>query len=216
MATVRAVCDMQTNKLCLTLIDPTVYFDPVWVVKEQPGCMEIGDDPWLITVCYYDHEAEVELETEASIDTQPEASIDKKSDAVIDEELETPIESDHANEKDNFPEGSINSWENDYCQPSFTIQTTTPSKRKISTMEPYEYDEDYREEEIIEYPALAMEEAWVLYISHETIKETSIDGNKKTSINTHHIIKSDARAEDSTSIDRRGQPSIDEHFWVWT
>ncbi|KAF3564087.1 hypothetical protein DY000_02014442 [Brassica cretica] len=110
-------------------------------------------------VCYYDHEAEVELETEASIDTQPEASINKKSDAVIDEELETPIESDHAIEKDNFPEGSINSWENDYCQPSFTIQTTTPSKRKISTMEPYEYDEDYREEEIIEYPALAMEEA---------------------------------------------------------
>ncbi|KAF3504609.1 hypothetical protein F2Q69_00042215 [Brassica cretica] len=92
--------------------------------------------------CYYDHEVEVELETEASIDTQLEASIDKKSDAVIDEELETPIESDHANEKDNFPEGTINSWENDYCQPSFTIQTTTPSKRKINDSDYYTFKEE--------------------------------------------------------------------------
>ena len=45
MATVEAVCDMQTNKLCLTLIDPTVYYHPVRVVKQQTRYMEIGDDP---------------------------------------------------------------------------------------------------------------------------------------------------------------------------
>ena len=56
----------------------------------------------------------MESETEASIDTQPEASIDKNSDAAIDEELEISIDSDHANEIDDLPEGSINSWENDY------------------------------------------------------------------------------------------------------
>ncbi|KAF2618689.1 hypothetical protein F2Q68_00039235 [Brassica cretica] len=33
MATIGAVCKMQTNKLCLTLIDPNVYYDPVRVVK---------------------------------------------------------------------------------------------------------------------------------------------------------------------------------------
>ncbi|KAF3509956.1 hypothetical protein F2Q69_00006572 [Brassica cretica] len=35
MATVGPVCDMQANKLCLTLIDPTVYYDPMRVVKQQ-------------------------------------------------------------------------------------------------------------------------------------------------------------------------------------
>ena len=33
MATVGAVCKMQTNKLCLTLIDPNVCYDPARVVK---------------------------------------------------------------------------------------------------------------------------------------------------------------------------------------
>ena len=43
------------------------------------------------------------------IDTQPKASIDKKSGAPIGDELEAPIDSDHANEIHDFPEGSINS-----------------------------------------------------------------------------------------------------------
>ncbi|KAF3587995.1 hypothetical protein F2Q69_00029104 [Brassica cretica] len=71
----------------------------------------------------------------------------------------------------------------------FAIQTAIPSKRKISAMVPDEYYEDYREEEIIE-------------------GEISIEGNNKTSIDTHHGVESDARAEHSTSIDKRGQPSI--------
>ncbi|KAF3486299.1 hypothetical protein F2Q69_00052977 [Brassica cretica] len=45
MATGEAVCDMPTNKLCLTLIDLTVYYHPVRVVKQQTRYMEIGDDP---------------------------------------------------------------------------------------------------------------------------------------------------------------------------
>ncbi|KAF2572328.1 hypothetical protein F2Q70_00004575 [Brassica cretica] len=77
-----AVCDMQTNKLCMTLIEPTVYYDPVRVFKQQTGYMEIGDDPGFIAVCYCDHGAEVKLQNEASIDTQPEVSIDEKSEAT--------------------------------------------------------------------------------------------------------------------------------------
>ena len=99
--------------------------------------------------------------------------------------METPIDSDHANEINDFPEGSINSWENDYYQPSSRIHTTIPSKRKIHVMEPDEYDEDYRDEEINEYRGLALEEARVLKTSHETRGETSIDGNYKPSIDTH-------------------------------
>ena len=104
MAIVGAVCDMQTNKLCLTLIDPTIYYDhPVRVVKQQMGYMEIRNNHGFIPVCYCDHEAEVESEAEASIDTQHEASIDEKSKAEIDEELEATIDSDHANEINDFP-----------------------------------------------------------------------------------------------------------------
>ena len=62
MATVGAVYDMQTNKLCLTLIDPTVYCDPVWVVKQQTRYMDIGDDPWFIAVCYCDHDKELDIQ----------------------------------------------------------------------------------------------------------------------------------------------------------
>ena len=70
---------------------------------------------------------------------------------TIDNELETPIDSDHANEINDFPERSINSWENDYYQPSFAVHTSTPSKSKMSAMEPDESDEDYKEEATIEY-----------------------------------------------------------------
>ena len=33
MATVGAVCNMQTNQLCLTLINPDVHYDPVRVMR---------------------------------------------------------------------------------------------------------------------------------------------------------------------------------------
>ena len=175
MATVGAVCDMQTNKLCLTLIDPTVYYDPVRVVNQQTGYMEIGNDPWFIAVFYCDHEAKVESETKSSIATQPKASIDKISGAPIDRTLEASIDNDHVNEKYDFPEWYINGWENDYYQPSFAVHTAIPSKRKMSAMETDEYDEDYKEKATIEYRGLAMEESWVLKSLHETRGETSIN-----------------------------------------
>ncbi|KAF3544626.1 hypothetical protein DY000_02007871 [Brassica cretica] len=130
MATVGAVCDMQSNKLCMTLIDP---------------------------------------DTGASIDTQPRVLIDEKSgatidraiEALIDRAIEALIDRDPANEIDDFPEGYINSWENDYYQPSFTIHTATPSKRKMSAT--------------MEYHGFAMEEEGVLRTSHEAKGETSIE-----------------------------------------
>ena len=174
MATVGAVCDMQTNKLCLTLIDPTVY--PVRFVKQPTGYMEIGDNHGFIAAFQCDHEA----------DEESEISIDDKLVATIDNELETLIDSDHATEIDNFPKGSVNSWENDYYQPSFAVHTSTPSKRKMSAMEHDEYDEDSKEEASIEYRGLAMEEAGVLRRSHETGGGTSTDRDIRISIDTHH------------------------------
>ena len=100
----------------------------------------------------------MESETESLIATQPKASIDKMFGAKIDKTLEALIDSEHANEIDNFPEGSINSRENDYYQLSFPVHTAIPSKRKMSAMETDKYD-DYKEEALIEFCGLAMEEA---------------------------------------------------------
>ncbi|KAF2551136.1 hypothetical protein F2Q68_00034971 [Brassica cretica] len=176
------------------------------------GYMEIGDNLGFIAAFHCDYEADEESDIEASFSTQLEISIDEKLIATIDNELETPIKSDHANEIDYFLERSIISWKNDYYQPSFSVHTATPSKRKMSAMEPDEYDEDYKEEATIEYRGLAMEEAEVLKRSHETRGETSIDGDIRISIDTHHGAEPDARAKDSASIDKRGQPSIDKWY----
>ena len=35
LSTVGVVCNMQTNQLCLTLIDPHIYYDPIPVIKPQ-------------------------------------------------------------------------------------------------------------------------------------------------------------------------------------
>ncbi|KAF3605951.1 hypothetical protein DY000_02048062 [Brassica cretica] len=68
MATVGEVWDMQTIKLFLTLIDPTVYYDLVRVVKQQTGYMEIGDNLGFIAVCRCNHETDEESEIGALIE----------------------------------------------------------------------------------------------------------------------------------------------------
>ncbi|KAF2614597.1 hypothetical protein F2Q70_00012084 [Brassica cretica] len=119
------------------------------------------EEAYFTTFCYFDHGTELESETGASVDTQPRVLIDEKSGATIDRAIEALIDRDPANEIDDFPEGYINSWENDYYQPSFTIHTATPSKRKMSAT--------------MEYHGFAMEEEGVLRTSHEAKGETSIE-----------------------------------------
>lgn len=76
MATVRAFCNMQTNQVCLILVDQNVYDDPMRVVKEHTPHTEIGDGPGFVAVCFLDSGAEHEEDGKVSINTQPEALID--------------------------------------------------------------------------------------------------------------------------------------------
>uniref|UniRef100_M4ETS5 Uncharacterized protein n=1 Tax=Brassica campestris TaxID=3711 RepID=M4ETS5_BRACM len=174
------------------------------VGRKQTGYKEIGDNPEFIAACHCNHEADEESKIEASIATKHELSINEKFVGTID--------NDHANEINDFLEGSITSWENDYYQPCFAVNTATPSKMKMSAMERDEYDDGYKEEATIEYSGFAMEETRVLRGSHDTRGETSIDGDITISIDTHHGTEADARAKDSASIGRRGQPSIDKCY----
>ena len=55
MANVEAVCEMQTNKLCLTLIDKNEFYDHVPVIKGHTSYIELGDEPWFAATIYSDY-----------------------------------------------------------------------------------------------------------------------------------------------------------------
>ena len=67
LATVGAVCDMNTNKMCLTLIDPNIHYDLVRVKRKQVNLVEYGNDLGYIGACHCG--AEYETEYSKSIDT---------------------------------------------------------------------------------------------------------------------------------------------------
>ncbi|KAF3555029.1 hypothetical protein F2Q69_00014016 [Brassica cretica] len=48
---VGAVCNLQTNQLCLTLIDPNAHYDPIPVKKPQTISRRIND-PGIIAACH--------------------------------------------------------------------------------------------------------------------------------------------------------------------
>ena len=60
IATVGAVCNMQTNQLCLTLINPDVHYDLVRIVKPQTS--NIGVNTGFIAACHCHFEDEDEIE----------------------------------------------------------------------------------------------------------------------------------------------------------
>ncbi|KAF3550333.1 hypothetical protein DY000_02006521 [Brassica cretica] len=70
LSTIGAVCNLQTNKLCLTLIDPHVHYIPIPVEKPQTSSGRI-DDPGLIAACHcgaeYETEYSVLIETHTAI-----------------------------------------------------------------------------------------------------------------------------------------------------
>ncbi|KAF2572547.1 hypothetical protein F2Q70_00002962 [Brassica cretica] len=81
LSTVGAVCNMQTNQLCLTLIDPHVYYNPIPAMKPQESSRRIND-PGLIATCHCGAEYEtkysalIETHTTTLIDITHQKSID--------------------------------------------------------------------------------------------------------------------------------------------
>ncbi|KAF3577487.1 hypothetical protein DY000_02031623 [Brassica cretica] len=69
LSTVGAVCNLQTNQLCLTLIDPNAHYDPIPVKKPHTIPRRIND-PGIIAACHCG--AEYESDYSESIDTKLE------------------------------------------------------------------------------------------------------------------------------------------------
>ncbi|KAF2558906.1 hypothetical protein F2Q68_00015205 [Brassica cretica] len=189
---------MQTNKLCLTLIDPTVYYDPMRVVKQQIGYMEIGDNPGFIVACHYNHEADEESEYAASFDNHTQQSIDSVIQLTIDNNPRESIDSSPLNEIFFLPE---------HCYPIFAINSQHPASKDyqydvdilLPEMRFDEYDENYHKEKMIEYRGPGMDDEGVLHTSHTTNESTLIDSDVKQSIDINHIPDSIVKIENNTN-----------------
>ncbi|KAF2556527.1 hypothetical protein F2Q68_00014868 [Brassica cretica] len=178
MAIVGVVCNMQTNQLCLTLINPDVHYDPVRVVRPQRS--NTGVNKGFIAACHCNYEDKYETEYSGSIDSGTPPSIDIVIHPPIDDKSRESIDNSPANETFSLPahcyprfdvatqpqtsidyhygdtisrqgDYSIGSWANDSPHGSFAVDSELPETRS------YEYDEDYHREKNIEYHGLAMD-----------------------------------------------------------
>ncbi|KAF3610385.1 hypothetical protein DY000_02048265 [Brassica cretica] len=143
LSTVGAVFNLQTNQLCLTLIDLNAHYDPIPVKKPQTIPRRIND-PGIIAACHC--EDEYETQYSASIETHTATSIDTSHPKSTDAEEEKLVDT------------CLDEWENDYYNPTIDAYT----KQNIHTDT---YDEDYEEERAIEYRAIFDEEDKLLHHS---------------------------------------------------
>ncbi|KAF8085080.1 hypothetical protein N665_0681s0004 [Sinapis alba] len=160
MATVGANCDMKLNRLYLSLIHQNIFYEHV-KNKSKATLIELCIDAKLVATGFCDYDFNEESEDGALIDTQPKELIDA---FAVQQSVDT--------------------------HPLLLIDT--PTLEPINTFHAngcsnpvyLEYDEDYREEEIIEYCGIVMEEVGVFQVSHRLEKSTMIDGNNLPSMNT--------------------------------
>ncbi|KAF2532224.1 hypothetical protein F2Q70_00029405 [Brassica cretica] len=183
LSTVGAVCNLQTNQLCLTLIDPHAHYNPIPVKKPQTTPRRIND-PRIIAACH----CGAEYKTKYS--------------ALIETHLATSIDSAHQKSTDTPTEESVDSspedWENEYYNPTMAAYTR-------QNMHTEEYDEDYKEERATEYKAILDEEDKLLHHSSWKKNAPSIDSTSSPSIDTQPHQRNRKRA----STDIAYYPSID-------
>uniref|UniRef100_A0A0D3A8H8 Uncharacterized protein n=1 Tax=Brassica oleracea var. oleracea TaxID=109376 RepID=A0A0D3A8H8_BRAOL len=82
MAIVGAVCDLKRNKMCLTNVDETVFYDPMEKKKSEEliSCIEMFEDPGPTADSNREpakpESLSVDIRIAASFDTKPSASVD--------------------------------------------------------------------------------------------------------------------------------------------
>ncbi|KAF2560250.1 hypothetical protein F2Q70_00017585 [Brassica cretica] len=123
LATVGALCNLQRNQLCQTVIDPHVHYNPIPVRKPQTSSRRIND-PGIIAACHCG--AEYETEYSASIETYTATSIDNAHQQSTDKPGEESVDI------------SQDDWENDCYNPIMAVNDATPETRKDL------YDEEYK------------------------------------------------------------------------
>ncbi|KAF3576577.1 hypothetical protein DY000_02030986 [Brassica cretica] len=192
LSTVGAVCNMQTNQLCMALIDPHFHYNPIPVMKPHASSRRI-DNPGLIAACHCG--AEYETKYSASIETHTATSIDSAHKKSID------------SPKDESVDSNPGDWENDYYNPTIAAHTR-------DTLHTKEYEEDYEEERAIEYMAILDEEDRLLHHSSWKRNAPSIDRTVSTSIDTHLHQTCRKRASIDTGVDRAREGDYSIGSWA--
>ncbi|WZZ60324.1 hypothetical protein YC2023_060431 [Brassica napus] len=161
LATVGAVCDMNKNKLCLTLIDPNIHYDPIRPKRKVINSVDYGKELGFIGACHYGegYESEYETEYSESIDTPTFPSIDSNESTVTADRNNTSLDPfsspNHCYQHFAFQpptrrghdDYSIGSWADSGFHESFAVDTVINSPHEEHTEE---YDEDYWKERAIE------------------------------------------------------------------
>ncbi|KAF2587664.1 hypothetical protein F2Q70_00037325 [Brassica cretica] len=184
LSKVGAVCNLQTNQLCLTLIDPNAHYEPIPVKKPQTISRRINDEG-IITSCHCG--TEYESDYSESIDTHPVTSIDTNhtKPTLTKRNRLTRI------------------------QMSGRMTTITPlltlTQEKICIDE---YDEDFEEERAIEYKVILDEEDKPLHHSSWNRNAPSFDMTSLPSIDT----QPQQRCRKRASTDTAYYKSVDTDF----
>ncbi|KAG5384390.1 hypothetical protein IGI04_035860 [Brassica rapa subsp. trilocularis] len=189
LATVGAVCDMNKNKLCLTLIDPNIHYDPIRPKRKYSE----------------------------SIDTPTFPSIDSNESTVTDDRNNTSLDVMHPVDhfaspnhcyqhftfqplsKRGHDDYSIGSWADSGFHESFAVDTVITSPNEEHTEEFYE---DYWKERTIE---MSLQDERLETHKFTNTFPTSFDAVHSTSVDTHPR----PAKQPLTSIDTRKATSID-------
>ncbi|WZY99104.1 hypothetical protein YC2023_071433 [Brassica napus] len=199
LATVGAVCDMNKNKLCLTLIDPNIHYDPIQPKKKVINSVDYGKELGFIGACHCGAEYESEYETEysESINTPTFPSIDPNESTVTDDRNNTSLDVDQPVDHFGPPnhcyphfafqppskrgrdDYSIGSWADSGFHESFAVDTVITSPNEEHTEE---YDEDYWKERAIE---MSLQDERLETHKFTNTFPTSFDEVHSTSVDTH-------------------------------
>ncbi|KAG5375818.1 hypothetical protein IGI04_040414, partial [Brassica rapa subsp. trilocularis] len=185
-ATVGAVCDMNKNKLCLTLIDLNIYYDPIQPKRKVINSVDYGKELGFIGACHCG--AEYESEYLESIDTPTFPSIDSNESTVTDDRNNTSLDVDQP--VDHFAPPN-------HCYPHFASNLQAREDEHTE-----EYDEDYWKEHAIE---MYLQDERFETHKFTTTFPTSLDEVHSTSVDTHPR----PAKQPLTSIDTHTGTSID-------
>ena len=105
MAKVGAICDLKRNKMCLTNVDETVFYDPMEKKKSEEiiSCIEMFEDPGPTA----DSNHEPAIPELASLDIGIAASVDFQSSESIDNQISASDGSQSSDSINTKPSASV-------------------------------------------------------------------------------------------------------------
>ncbi|KAF2578681.1 hypothetical protein F2Q68_00004525 [Brassica cretica] len=215
LSTVGAVCNLQTNQLCLTLIDLNAHYDPIQVKTPQTISRRIND-PGIIAACHCG--AEYETEYSASVETHTATSIDSGHQAFLSTvgalcNLQTnqlcltlidpnahydpiPVKKPQTISRRINDPGMIAAC---HCGTEYETDYSASIETHSATSIDNEYDEDYEEERATEYRVILDGEEKLLHNSSWKRNAPSIDMTRSPSIDTQPHQRNRKRASTDTA-----------------